>query len=153
MERIKRDFKELMHLVVIEDPRSVPAKKVADELVKPYFTLARELNPDDEGAKLCASLVLPIMLIAKDDRPLHFFASHMGKRVVDVSRRPDGRDMAEECLQAYPAVTAFVEAARGGVPLIVLGEMLAQAIGELEDIFTRRREELEAPQRCGASER
>ncbi len=142
MERIKRDFKELMHLVVIEDPRSVPAKKVADELVKPYFTLARELNPDDEGAKLCASLVLPIMLIAKDDRPLHFFASHMGKRVVDISRRPDARDMAEECLQAYPAVTAFVEAARGeGASLIGLGALLESAIGELEDIYTRWREQ------------
>lgn len=151
MKRIN-DFKLLMHKVVIEEPKGPPAKVVAEELGKPQFTLYRELNPDDDGAKLDAAHLLPVMLITGDDRPLQFLASHMGKRLVDVSRRPDGRDMAEECLQAYPAVTAFIEAARGGVCLLDLGEMLTKAIGELEDIFTRRREELEAP-RAAASER
>jgi len=147
-----RDFKELMHEVVMGQGAKVPAKVVAEELTKPYFTLARELNPDDDGAKFCSSLILPTMNITDDDRPLLFLAASRGKRVVDIKRRPDGRDMAEECLQAYPAVTAFIEAARGGVCLLDLGEMLTKAIGELEDIFTRRREELEAP-RAAASER
>lgn len=136
------DFRLLMHKVVIEEPKGPPAKVVAEELGKPQFTLYRELNPDDDGAKLDAAHLLPIMLVTGDDRPLQFLAGHMGKRLVDVSRRPDGRDMAEECLQAYPAVTTFVEAARGdGASLIGLGALLEAAVGELEDIYTRWREQ------------
>ncbi|MHC1788277.1 phage regulatory CII family protein [Solidesulfovibrio sp.] len=136
------DFKLLMHRVVIEEPKGPPAKAVAEELGKPQFTLYRELNPDDDGAKLDAAHLLPIMLVTGDDRPLQFLAGHMGKRVVDMDRRPDARDMAEECLQAYPAVTAFVEAARGDdAGLVGLGVLLETAVGEFEDIYTRWREQ------------
>ena len=137
-----RDFKVLMHEIVMGSGAKVPAKVVAEELTKPYFTLARELNPDDDGAKLDAAHVLPIMLVTGDDRPLQFLAAHMGKRVSDMDRQPDGLDMAEECLQAYPAVTAYIETARDGMKSLQdVGEALELAIKELEEIFVRRREE------------
>ncbi len=138
------DFKELMHEVVMGQGAKVPAKVVAEELTKPYFTLARELNPADDGAKLCSSLILPVMQITDDDRPLVFLAAHRGKRLVDVNRRPDGRDMVEECYQAYPAIAAYTEAAQNNnVGLVELSALRDKAIGELEDVFVRRREELE----------
>jgi hypothetical protein len=140
MLKLINGFKLLMHRIIVEEPKGPPAKVVAEELGKPLFTLYRELNPDDDGAKLDAAHILPIMLVTGDDRPLQFLASHMGKRVSDIDRQPDGRDMHEECLQAYPAVTAYIEIARNPkYPLRLVGEALERAVKELEDIFIRRR--------------
>lgn len=46
--------------LIYDDPR-LPLKAVAAGIGKPYATLTRELNPDDDGAKL------GYMLLRKDD--------------------------------------------------------------------------------------
>ena len=45
---------------------------------KPYATLTRELNPDDDGAKLGADLLLPIMRVTGDVRMLEWLADKLG---------------------------------------------------------------------------
>lgn len=56
----------------------MPLKAVAAAVGKPYPTLTRELNPDDDGAKLGADLLLPLMQATGDIRPLEWLAGRMG---------------------------------------------------------------------------
>ena len=69
---------EVMRDCLIYDAPLRPLKAVAAEISKPYPTLVRELNPDDDAAKLGADLVLPIMRVTGDSRPLDWLASKMG---------------------------------------------------------------------------
>lgn len=63
--------------LIYDDPR-LPLKAVAAGIGKPYATLTRELNPDDDGAKLGADLLLPIMRVTGDVRMLEWLADKLG---------------------------------------------------------------------------
>lgn len=56
----------------------MPLKAVAAAVGKPYPTLTRELNPDDDGAKLGADMLMPLMQATGDIRPLEWLAGRMG---------------------------------------------------------------------------
>ena len=69
---------EVARDALIYDAPKLPLKAVAAEIGKPYATLTRELNPDDEGAKLGADLLLPIMRVTGDVRMLEWLADKLG---------------------------------------------------------------------------
>ena len=69
---------EVVRDALIYDSPRLPLKQVAADLGKPYFTLTRELNTEDDGAKLGADLLLPIMKLTGDIRPLEWLAARLG---------------------------------------------------------------------------
>lgn len=77
MDRYNSMTEVMRDCLIYEAPKK-PLKAVAADLGKPYFTLTRELNPDDEAAKLGADLLLPIMRLTGDIRPLEWLASRLG---------------------------------------------------------------------------
>lgn len=91
---------EVIRDCLIYDAPKVPLKAVAAELNKPYFTLCRELNVDDDGAKLGADLILPIMLKTGDTRPLEWLAARMGYVIFPVEAiKPDRESWEGEHVQ------------------------------------------------------
>lgn len=140
MMKLIRDFKVLMHEVVFGQKAKIAPKVLADELAKPYFTLARELNPDDDGAKLDASLILPIMLHTGDHSPLEFLAHALGYRLTAINATPDSPTVEAECLDDYPALVEFHDSIRRGLSLEAVGTIRDRAIREIEETFVKHRE-------------
>jgi hypothetical protein len=114
-----------------------------DEQGKPRkspWSLYRMLNPEDPGAKVGAIELVGLMLACGSSAPLHVMAAEMGLIVsATTTHEPDGRDMTQECLQGFLAVSAYAEAAEAGAHYVELEPLLAAAIQELEDVFKRAR--------------
>lgn len=60
------------------------AEAMAQELGKPYKTLMRELNPNDEGAKLGLMTFLQILHISNNYSPLDMIAMKFRKVLFDI---------------------------------------------------------------------
>lgn len=60
------------------------AEAMAQELGKPYKTLMRELNPNDDGAKLGLIDFLQIIRISKDYSSLQMIVKRFNKILVDI---------------------------------------------------------------------
>lgn len=69
----------------VHDNPKLPLKALAAELGKAYTTLIRELNPDDDGAKLGADSLLPMMRATGDIRILEWLADRMGYTLIKKS--------------------------------------------------------------------
>jgi len=75
----------------------VPAKSIAQELRKSYTTFLRELNPDDDGAKLGADALKIIMEKCKEVTPLRHLAMQLGYRLMPLTGvTPDKATLSEE---------------------------------------------------------
>lgn len=75
----------------------VPAKAIAAELQKSYPTFLRELNPDDDGAKLGADTLKTIMETCGNVTPLRHLAMQLGYRLMPLAGvTPDKATVAEE---------------------------------------------------------
>ncbi len=72
---------QIVHTVVLEDLK--PARKVAEEIGKPYSTLLREVNPYDQSAKLGIETLLDIMQCTGNVTPLEYMAEQLGYRLSD----------------------------------------------------------------------
>ncbi|BDQ35906.1 hypothetical protein SYK_02660 [Pseudodesulfovibrio nedwellii] len=118
----------------------VPAKAVATEIRKPYTTLLRELNPDDDGCKLGVDLLGPIMKTCGNVAPLRFLASAMEYRIVPMQNvEPDKSTLADELLDDLPALAAYHKSMLDGENLEVVNRKMHQAIIELEENFVMYR--------------
>lgn len=67
--------------------RNYGAERMAQELGKPYTTLMRELNPNDEGAKLGLITFLKILGITQNYSPLSVIAKMFGQIIIEVPER------------------------------------------------------------------
>lgn len=67
---------KIVHTVVLEDLK--PARKLAEEIGKPYSTLLREVNPYDQSAKLGIETLLDIMHCTGNVTPLEYMAKQLG---------------------------------------------------------------------------
>lgn len=67
---------QIVHTVVLEDLK--PARKLAEEIGKPYSTLLREVNPYDQSAKLGIETLLDIMHCTGNVTPLEYMAQQLG---------------------------------------------------------------------------
>ncbi|WP_243438514.1 phage regulatory CII family protein [Fundidesulfovibrio soli] len=113
-----------------------PVKELAAELGKPYSTLMRELNPDDQGAKLGVELLLPLMRACNSVMPLRYLASRMGQRVVSLREvTPDKPSMLEGMLTTYPALAEFHQAIMEGQPMEKVAELRENVIHQVQVDF------------------
>jgi hypothetical protein len=112
----------------------VPAKAVASGLKKPYTTFLRELNPDDDGAKLGVDVLEDIMLECGNVSPLRRMALTLNYRLVPLAGvEPDKETMAEELLDDLQAVSQYQMAIMVNDDPVVVQEYLELAILELEE--------------------
>lgn len=75
-----RNLLKAVHSAVLEN--DIPAKALADEIGKPYSTLLREVNPNDDGAKLGVETLLKIMQRTGNVYPLEYMADVLGYEIV-----------------------------------------------------------------------
>lgn len=76
-----------------------PIKAIAADIGKPYSTLKRELNVDDDMAKLGADVLLGIMRSCGSVVPLEWLAERMGYIVKPKDfAEPDKKTWPEECV-------------------------------------------------------
>lgn len=131
-------FLELIHEMVLTSDE--PAKAVAEKLDKNYTTFMREVNPFDDGAKLGASMLLPLMVVCGSARPLEYLASRLGFRLVPLDQvKPDKSDLGDELLDTYPTIVALHDAIRHGDPIEDVGALFREAVLELEEDFVKYR--------------
>lgn len=135
---------EVVRDALIYDSPKLPLKQVAADLGKPYFTLTRELNPDDDGAKLGADLLLPIMRLTGDIRPLEWLASRLGYALVPEDQiQPDRESWQGEHVQdtqRFGEMSALMD--EGAVPARVDAARDA-LIHEIAETAKRYREQWE----------
>lgn len=111
---------------------------------KPKWTLYRELNPDDAGAKLAALDLVKLMQAANQYGPLEVMAMIMGFRLVSLdSACPDKPSLPEELLDDLPALAAYHDAIRQGLPIEAVNAMLQHVISDLEQDFVAYRAQRE----------
>lgn len=85
------------HATAKAAPSGLDAKTVAQFMGKPYQTLMSELSRQD-GHKLGADLLLPLMDICGSDAPLHFLAREMGGIYVAVPTHSSEKDEMVDAL-------------------------------------------------------
>lgn len=111
----------------------MPLKAVAATVGKPYPTLTRELNPDDDGAKLGADLLLPLMQATGDIRPLEWLAGRMGyalRKTGDI--QPDRPTWAEEHAQDSAIIGELTAAMLAGVDVDSVHVIARRLIADIE---------------------
>jgi len=112
--------------------------------IKPTGTLYRELNPDDDGAKLGVFALLKLMEATGCYRPLEIMASLSGFHIVSMHEcAPDGANMEEELLQGYQAMARFVAAEQAGASSADLAPLCEAVWKECKDVVHRKRDEEE----------
>lgn len=120
---------------MIEQSR-MPIKELAARLGKPYPTLVRELNEEDQGAKLGAELLLPLMQACDSVMPLRFLASRMGHRVVSMQPiTPARSSLLEEMLTTYPALAEYHQAIMERQSFEKVAELREQVIRQVQKDF------------------
>lgn len=105
---------EVLSATLIYDNPEKPLKEVSAALGMPYITLAREINPQDDGLKLKADRLLPIMQISGDIRPLKWLAHKMGYELVKREAHPDKPTWAEEHCQDSALMGALANLMESG---------------------------------------
>jgi len=127
-------FLELMQDMVLNNKR--PVRVLAENCRRPYKTMMRELNPYDEGAKLGADMVLPLMEQCGDVSPLRYLAVRMNYRLTPMDGvSPDKPTLAEELNDDIQAVARCQRVLLdvGNTTLERAEEVTALAIQELEE--------------------
>jgi len=123
-----------------------PVKALAKEVGKPYPTLMRELNAEDQGAKLGVELLLPLMQACESVMPLRFLASRMGQRVVSLQPvTPDKSSLLEEMLTTYPALAEYHQAIMEARPLEQVAELRERVIRQVQEDFVAYTRKNEGP--------
>lgn len=119
---------------------------IAEEIGKPYSTLKRELNEFDDGAKLGAATLLPLMRACGNSvKPLEYLASRMGHRLVKMSDcESDKPTLAEELLDDLPVLADFHCAMREGKSPEAVSRLLQAAIRDLEQDYNKYYQEFKA---------
>lgn len=131
---------ELVQQMLIYSEPKLPLKKVASELGKPYTTLIRELNPEDEYAKLGADLLLPIMRITKDVRPLQWLAEKMEYGIIKNSNiHPDMATWQEEQIQDTMLLGQIAKLMLADSPYEIVSAEIDKMIAGLQETRLRYR--------------
>lgn len=118
--------------------RGLSRTALAAAMGKPLSTFSREVSPYDEGAKLGAADLLPLMNACESDAPLEWLADARGYRLTPKNANPDGADMNEEVNQAWEAAGNFLSKARNGaVCAMKLLGLRKQVDKEMDDVLAR----------------
>lgn len=137
------------------DDSGLPLKAIAAETGKPYSTLYRELDANDEGAKIGVDTLLLLIRACHMEGsrhgswppktppgPLAWLAAKCGFRCVPNAAEPDSGNVNDEMLDDFAALAEMQKAARDGCvhPAIIV-ELAAKAQVELEETVEQYRRE------------
>lgn len=141
-----RNLTAIFQAVALACPQGV--KAIAAELDKAPSTLYEELLPTvnrPNQGKLGVEDGLSIMAITGDVRPLEYMASSLGYRLVSLADVcPDKPTLPEELLDDIPALAAYHDAIRQGLPVEAVNAVLQLVIKDLEQDFVAYRAKCEA---------
>lgn len=116
-------------------------KMLAAELDKAPSTLYQQLNPYDFNGRLGVEDAHDIMKMVGSISLVEAMAADFNCRVECMDAKPDGEDMRHEQLQAYEAVGLFIQAVDKGFSSKELYPLLERAVKELQDVWTRLRDD------------
>lgn len=128
--------------------------QLAEELDKDDSIFYRMLNPNDDGARFPASLLIPLMLATNDFSALEHIASRAGHVIVNLKklRVPKGggvdiqNDLHETFADLGKELTAFFRDPRPGAKELALSAfdaLLGEAIAGREKVKKWEQPELE----------
>ena len=118
--------------------RGVSRTALAAAMGKPLSTFSREISPYDEGAKLGAADLLPLMNACESDAPLEWLANARGYRLTQKSAKPNGESLNEEINQAWEAAGNFLTKARSGAACAIQMLGLRKKVAkEMDDVLFR----------------
>lgn len=137
------------------DNSGKPLKAIAADMGKKYTTLRRELDQEDDGAKIGVDSLLPLMRACHADgsrlgqwppktppAPLMWLAGKCGFRCVPIDAEPGHADVREELMDDYHALCQMQEAIRGGeaMPYEIV-QLARKAQREIEETVEQYRRE------------
>lgn len=151
-----RELIEALYRMVHESPLS------AEEIVERAFgvnddgnpkkskwTLYRELNPTDAGAKFGALDMLRVMRITKDLRPLEVMAAAMDCTVRPKNAaEPDKPTWAEEHAQDSGKMGLLVSLMEGGEPPSVVEKQAMLLLEDIQQTVTRYQRQYQSGEIC-----
>lgn len=96
---------EVLHEDVKDAPSKLSAQQIGEELgFSRYNTFMNQLS-QQEGFKLDANMVLPIMRKTGSKRPLHYLADRMGGVFIEMPSVPKGLEpLARQAIQSVKEV-------------------------------------------------
>lgn len=109
---------------------SRPAREIAQEVGKPYPTLMREINPDDNGAKVGVDGLIPLMRATDSIQPLTHLANAMGFLLVP--HQLDIKDSGQATLMALDLMDGFGKYAKALKTALRSGDMDERVILDVE---------------------
>lgn len=137
------------------DESGLPLKAIAAEIGKPYSTLYRELDGNDEGAKIGVDTAFLLIRACympgsrlgswppqSPPAPLLWLASKCGFRCAPLNAEPDHASVSEEMLDDFQALSAMQALLRKGTePPARIVELACQAQAEIEETVEQYRRE------------
>lgn len=135
----------------------LPLKAIAAEIGKPYTTLYRELDANDEGCKLGVDTMLLLIRACHMDgsmlgswppktppAPLMWLASKCGFKCVPISCEPNHDSVERELLDDHEALAAMqMEIRKGKIPPGRIAALARAAQTEIEETVEQYRREWE----------
>lgn len=95
---------------VLEAPNGLPAKVVADDMGKNYYTLLRELNPHHASHKFGADDLVPAMRATGSRRPLAAMADALDMAVVEIPQCEGELTTAmQHCIKTIASFSQLME--------------------------------------------
>lgn len=107
-----------------------PAREIAQEVGKPYPTLMREINPDDNGAKVGVDGLIPLMRATDSIQPLTFLANAMGFLLVP--HQLDIKESDQATLMSLDLMDGFGKYAKALKTALRSGEMDERVLMDVE---------------------
>lgn len=124
---------EIMSECFVYDRPVKPLKEVAMLIGKPYGTLTRELNPDDEYAKLSVDTFMMMLQQSGDMRPLKWIADHFGFTITKKKAEPDKKTWEGEFVQDGTALGALGKAMDSGYNPDIVKELANELHEEINE--------------------
>lgn len=137
----RKEMTAIVHNAIVSNDCQVSVEAMAAELDKAPSTLYNELNPfGAEPAKLGLDDAREIMRHIKCQDLADALAADLGYRLVSMADTPNGKDMADECLQGLHVAAEFTSAANSGAHYTDLIDLRNRVAKEMDDVIVRARE-------------
>ncbi len=129
------------------DDSGRPLKAIAAEIGKGYSTLYRELDSNDEGAKIGVDSLQPIIRacirhpLVSPPPPLMWLNSKNGFKAVPLTASPDRDDIRDELLDVHTAINAVNDAREKGIGPEGMLALVREAQFQLDQFAEKYRQE------------
>ena len=83
-------LRSLLHEVILGRKQALSGEQIAERLGLAYWSMMKQLNPNEEGYRFPAEMLIALMLLTKDFRILQYIARECGFVAVRVDRHKRG---------------------------------------------------------------